>query len=125
MGWQFRNYVSGRGVDEIEEWEDTLPVAAQARLEWVLTVLKGVPRFARPYVGTRANFPDHYEIVVTSSGRELRPLGCYGPGKDKQFTLLVGAEEKGGRLEPRQADSIADARRKIVLTNPDRSRPRE
>lgn len=121
--WTFYNYLSLRGTDEIEEWEDTIPDKAVLRLDWVLTFLKTRPQLSRPYVGTRANYPQHYEIVVTSCGREFRPLGCYGPAQ-REFTLLVGAEEKGGKLEPKSADSTADDRRKTVESDPKRARKR-
>jgi hypothetical protein len=124
MGWTFFNYLSERGTDEIEAWEDTLPAKAVARVEWLLSVLRGVPQLKRPYVGVRKNYPEHYELVVTSCGREFRPLGCYGPAK-QQFTLLIGAEEKGGSLIPKSADSTADERRKIVMKDPKRARNRE
>lgn len=124
MGWAFFNYLSERGRDEIEEWEEALPAKAQARVEWVLSYLRGVSHLTRPYVGTRVNYPEHYEIIITSCGREFRPLGCYGPLK-AQFTLLVGAEEKGGKLEPKGADDIADMRRPIILNDPKRAKSRD
>jgi hypothetical protein len=124
MPWEFLNYLSMSGVDEIDEWEDTIPAKAVARLDWVLTFLRTAPQLKRPYVGTRANYSTHYEIVVTSFGREFRPLGCYGPGK-QQFTLLVGAEEKGGALVPKNADSTADDHRKIIMKVPGRTKSRD
>ena len=42
MPWIFFDYLSEREVNEIEEWEDTLPTKAALRVEWVLAFLRGV-----------------------------------------------------------------------------------
>ena len=122
--WVFRDYVSERGVNEIEAWQDSLPDKAAAKVEMILAHLKGVKRLTRPYAGTRANFPHIFELVVTSGGQEFRPLFCYGPGS-QDVTLLIGAEEKDGKLEPHAAEQIAESRRKIILADSKRTTPHE
>lgn len=44
-----------------------------------------------------------------------RPLGCYGRA-EKEFTLLIGSIEKGGKL-PKGDCETAVERRKIILTD--------
>jgi hypothetical protein len=66
-------------------------------------------------VSALAGWHDIYEIRVGSSGVQYRPLGCYGPDKH-EFTLLVGAIEKGGKL-PRPALETAVQRRRIILAD--------
>lgn len=49
----------------------------------------------------------------------LRPLLCLGPiHNDQEFTLLVGAFEKGGEFDPRNAVEMAADRREQVVQNP-------
>jgi len=50
-----------------------------------------------------------------ANGVQYRPLGCYGPER-REFTLLIGAVEKGGKL-PRAALEAAVQRRKIILSD--------
>ena len=111
-------------MNEIEVWQDSLPDKAVAKLEMLLAHLRGVKRLTWPYSGTRATHPHIFELIVTSGGQEFRPLFCYGPGP-QQVTLLVGAEEKGGKLEPHAAEEIAEKRRQIILADPSRTTPHE
>ena len=111
-------------MNEIEMWQDSLPDKAAAKMEMILAHLRGVKRLTRPYTGTRVNHPHIFELIVTSEGQEFRPLFCYGPGS-QQVTLLVGAEEKGGKLEPHSAEAIAERRRQIILADPNRTTPHE
>jgi hypothetical protein len=41
-------------------------------------------------------------------------LGCFGPKKD-EFTLLIGAIEKGGKLEPINVIETAEQRRNLIF----------
>jgi hypothetical protein len=56
-----------------------------------------------------------YEIRISGNNVLYRPLGCFGPKGEEEFTLLIGAFEKGkGTFEPRRAPDIAIARCKLV-----------
>ncbi|HUP45422.1 MAG TPA: type II toxin-antitoxin system RelE/ParE family toxin [Thermoanaerobaculia bacterium] len=122
--WTFFDYVSERGVNEIDAWLDSLPPKAAAKVEWLVSNLRGVPRLTRPYVGTRAKYPSLYELVVDAGGRALRPLCCYGPDL-RQVTILIGAEEKDGELIPKHVERTAEQRRLIILADRTRVIPHE
>lgn len=91
MSWIFNDYVSDR-----------------------LRYLQGVAQLKYPYVEKWVGEDDLYEVRVVFGGEQYRILGCYGP-KRKEFTLLIGAEEKGDRLEPRDAVRTAKTRMTLIV----------
>jgi len=109
--WRFRDYVSSRGIDVIEEWYSSLPKRSQVAFRQRLMHLRDRPQSewespsAKPYA---KRLPDGiWEIRFLKDDVQHRPLGFFGP-RAGEFTLLMGAAEKGGRFVPR------DARRKAV-----------
>jgi hypothetical protein len=122
--WVFRDYLAERGENEIRLWLDGLPKRARIKIDVRLRHLENVRYFqGEPqYIKALVGYDGIYEVRVISQNVQYRPLGCYGPGPG-DFTLLVGAVEKGGRLEPREAADVAVKRREIILA--DRRRTHE
>ena len=71
------------------------------------------------YISAYVGWNDIYELRIVAAGRQFRPLGCYGPHRN-QFTILVGAEEKGGRIRGGFLE-VADERRQIILSDGSRT----
>ena len=117
--WAIFDYVSASGANEIRSWIDSLPLAAQVRIDTRLRYLAITAVWDAQYVSSRKDCAGIYEIRVVSSGVQYRPLGYYGPGR-REFTLLLGAIEKGGRLQPKGFCETATNRRNII--NGDRNR---
>src|SRR5882724_5141584 len=113
--WMFRDYLRANGANEINSWIDSLPKSAQAKIDYILLVLRGSRNWPPQYVSAYVDWDDIYEIRVVANGVQYRPLGCYGPER-REFTLLIGAVEKGGKL-PRAALEAAVQRRKIILSD--------
>ena len=113
MAWVFKDFVSDRGENEIRRWIDSLPKAVRFKLDGRIRYLQGVQQLKYPYVEKWVGEKDIYEVRVVFAGAQYRLLGCYGVGQ-KVFTLLVGAVEKSGQLNPREAVSTAKARMKII-----------
>jgi hypothetical protein len=113
--WRFRDYLTTNGTNEINSWIESLPKAAQAKIDYILLVLRGSRNWPPQYVSALVDWDDIYEIRVVANGVQYRPLGCYGPER-REFTLLIGAVEKGGKL-PRAALEAAVQRRKIILSD--------
>jgi hypothetical protein len=113
--WSFRDYLTTNGTNEIKSWIESLPKAAQAKIDYILLVLRGSRNWPPQYVSALVDWDDIYEIRVVANGVQYRPLGCYGPER-REFTLLIGAVEKGGKL-PRAALEAAVQRRKIILSD--------
>lgn len=114
--WNFKVFVSDRGSREIDEWLDSLPKRAKAKIKKKITYLEisDTSKWVRPYVCKRKGSDKIWEIIVQFNNVQYRPLGCFGPKSD-EFTLLIGAREKGGRLEPINVIENAEKRRNLIL----------
>ena len=122
--WEFFDYVSARGENEILTWLNGLPKKAKAKINGRIATLAGyLEEWPPQYISAYRGVDDVYEVKIVSGGRQFRPLGCYGPGRH-QFTLLIGAEEKGGKI-PRSDLEVADERRKLVLDDNTRAVPHD
>ena len=109
----FHDFISARGENVIHTWlhSKAVPKEARAEINLQIELLKNVLNLERPAVG-KLHGPECQgliEIRVKVRGVQYRPLGYYGPA-DGQVTLLIGAKEKGGRLEPRTACTTAHER---------------
>jgi len=108
-----------RDRNRILEWAASLTKPDQARLQQKLDRLaqisfdlaNGSHLLAGPVAG------HIYKLRVNASVM-LRPLLCKGPArKEEEYTLLVGAIEKGNRL-PSQALETAHTRLELVEAAP-------
>jgi hypothetical protein len=115
--WEFRDYLDGRMRNVIREWIDTLPIAAQAKVDAMIILLQASPIWPWPqqYFSALRGYKNIYEIRAGSCGVQYRPLGCYGPGRS-EFSILIGSIEKGGKL-PKGDCETAVRRREIVLSD--------
>lgn len=114
-GWAFRDFMDARGVNLIRRWTDTLPGAAQAKVDTIILLLQASPIWPWPqqYFSSLRGYKGIYELRAGSSGVQYRPLGCYGPAA-REFTLLIGSIEKGGKL-PKGDCEAAVERSKLIL----------
>lgn len=111
------DYVSPSGVNEIEKWMASLQSRQLAKLEEQLDKLESLG------VSELPNFPIPIERGIyklkVHGNVQLRPHLCRGPvDNDAEFTLLVGAREVGGRLDPRNVLDTAVARKLEVAGDP-------
>ena len=121
--WTFKSYLSDNGVDEFEEWLAGRPKAARAKFFERVNGLRDQPQ--HNWNGTRTKQLHGYdkllEIRFKAAEVQHRPIGFFGPGRS-EFTLLIGAIEKGGEFIPKSAPKEAERRRAIVVTDPRRAR---
>lgn len=108
----FFDFVSARGENVIEAWLAAIPWQARDEINVQLLLLRNVQNLNRPAVGhlQGSECRGLIEIRVTSERQRYRPLAYVGP-EAGQVTLLVGAKEKGDKLEPK--DACATAWRRI------------
>lgn len=61
-----------------------------------------------------------YKLRLRCENRELRPMLCRGPLPEapQDYTLLEGALEVGGKLDPKDARERADKNRSDLIDNP-------
>jgi hypothetical protein len=104
MPWTFYDYVTGSGRNAIRDWVAGQPQGTRqrlkARLAALINELRLVDKLERANgVGQlRGDCSGLYELIVFVDKIQFRPIGCYGPGQTGEFTLLIGAVEKGGKF---------------------------
>ncbi len=115
--WTFKVFISRRGADVIEEWLNSLPTDARARIKTHFAYMMTLKNWGRPYAaklrGKKYNLI--WEIIIKWNKIQYRPLGCFGPNEEKDFTLLIGAIERSmGIFIPRNAPDTAQERCKLI-----------
>jgi len=117
--WWFRDFVNERGENVIHTWLNSAEVShAKAKINARIATLQGFPFFPEQYFSSYQGWDGLYELRIGFGGVQFRPFGFYGPGR-RQFTLLVGGIEKGGKV-PRSLLTTAHQRRVIASLNPTR-----
>lgn len=117
--WTIRDFLDRRGTNAIRDWVSALPVAAQAKFDSILLILRAIKTWPPQYVSALRGYQHIYEIRIVHSGVQYRPLGCHGPEKG-EFTILIGSIEKGRKL-PRADCEAAVERRKLILSEKGRT----
>jgi hypothetical protein len=124
MTWNIYEFLDNRGDGVIESWlrQERIQKPAIALLEQKLRLLETaggeLPPGLLAYLGGFT-----YKLKVRAQGVQLRPMLCKGPiDMETEFTLLIGAIERGGRLSPINAQDRAEQNRRIILADPQRRR---
>ncbi|SRR5258708_6024256 len=120
--WTIFDYVDDHDNNVIRAWIDSLPPKAQARIDAIIAYLQITEVWPGQYISDRKDCDKVYELRIASGGVQYRPLGFYGPQR-REFTILMGAVEKGGKLEPRDFCTVATRLRGIVNANRNRIEP--
>jgi hypothetical protein len=120
--WTFKCFLSEQRRDLIDEWYQELPPAAQAKFDTLLEHLRDTPhaQWNSDIVCRLTDSDGIYEIRFKIRNVLYRPLGFFGPNRH-EFTLLVPAREQGNRFVPRNAISLAEDRKRIVLQDKERA----
>jgi hypothetical protein len=102
----------------VDEWYDTLPPKAQAKLDTLIEHFKDLPhtKWGSNYLKELEGYEGIFEIRFSANKVVYRPLGFFGSGRG-EFTFLIGAREHGDRFEPITAPATADTRMKDVRRN--------
>ena len=109
------DYVNDRGENEIRLWLNSQSLKTQTKIDVRLLEMTAMPHWPPQYISAYRGVEHIFELKITRQNVQYRPLGCYGPSP-KEFTLLIGAIEKGGKI-PKGTLMSAEDRRKIVLNN--------
>jgi len=115
--WTFKIFLkknADKTINVIDEWLEEQPPKAQARIRAIINYLKITQAWPIQYFKQYRGHPYIYEIIIKCGNIQYRPLGCFGPGEN-EFTLLIGAKEKGDRIEPASAPDTAEERRELIL----------
>ncbi|MSS75327.1 MAG: hypothetical protein EXR90_00065 [Methyloglobulus sp.] len=113
------DYTDANGKNDIKEWALGLEKRERAKLNAKLDMLAkpGSDLFPQVLTGTPA--PGILKLRVKGKV-QLRPMLCKGSIDEKEFTLLIGAKERGSQFVPEKADEKANIRKQIIIENPSR-----
>jgi len=119
--WSFVDYVEASGRNPVAEWlAEDVPPEARTAINNRFLQMRGTARWPDKWVSDYVGYPKILEARISLNKVQYRPLFMYSTSVQRQIVLLVGAIEKGGKLVPRSAMATADARRKILIQEPNR-----
>ena len=128
MAWKLYDYVDSERVNVIKEWTESKTIRSSGQLaklnaKFDMLGLHG-PNLP---VGLLSDSSITTIKKLRVRGQlNLRPHLCEGPIHiDQEYTLLVGAIEKGFKTDPLNAAQIAETRRREIIRDPSRRRPHE
>ena len=110
--WTFFDFLDMNDKSVIAKWMESLPVGAQAKIDARLLQMRGIEIWLPKWTKFLVGHDKIIELRIPYNKVQYRPLGCYGPGQ-KEFTLLVGAIEKGWKI-PKPVMKLADIHRKLI-----------
>lgn len=117
--WRFLDFVDRGGENQIRRWLNEQPPKVKAHIN---ALIRNLAILDRPFtrqdkVGLLRKPPcageQLIELIAKIDKVQYRPIGWYGP-EAREVTLLLGAIERGGELDPRNACHIAKQRKNLV-----------
>jgi hypothetical protein len=125
LRWEFRCYVSSKGINEIRAWYDQQSKAVQGTFISRLRILgQCMPEEWRPkpFRWLRHECAGLGEIRFKAGNVQHRPLGFRSDrGQQCVFTFVFCAKEKGGRFVPPNACEIGLDNKAIIQGDARRS----
>ncbi len=119
--WKLYDYYNEKGVNEIKLWTEKLEKKHRIKLNLKLDMLEQTGPDLSPRLLAGPVFDHVYKLRVDAKEVQLRPFLCKGPiDNGKEFTLLLGAKEVGGKYDPRNAKKIAAYNRMEIIANKNR-----
>lgn len=111
--WKFKIFVNK--YNDVVVWIETLPPRARARMDVIIGYLEAEKDWTQtPYFSPLKIYVGISELKIKIRGEQYRPLGCRGLGRN-EYTILIGAMEKGNRFVPLNAPELAVERRKDLF----------
>jgi hypothetical protein len=117
--WKFKVFISINGVCDFEKWLKEQIPEDRAKIDIFIDRLLVTESWSKKHVRPLTSYSKINELVIKGKKIQLRPLGCFGP-KRKEFTILLGAEERGDHFVPKDAPVRAERRQKLVVTDGER-----
>lgn len=123
--WKIKCYVSSSGKNDVQKTYDSGTENLKAELEVELEYLQIRSReeWRRPHAAKLTkckDFRDFYEIRLFADSVQQRPIGYFGPNKN-DFTILIWATEKGGKLNPTEWCTKANRLRNEIANGTSRA----
>lgn len=115
--WSFKVFKKDNGDTMMDEWD--IPEDAKAEIDVRISLMKATKKWVRPQFDKLVGHKHIHEIRIKHNRVEYRPLGYFGPHR-WFFTLLIGARERDNKLVPKNAASLAEDRRQLIVSDPKR-----
>ena len=114
--WSIKLYTTENQNYSVEDWIWKQNEGVQNKIDYVIRYLEITkPPWPSKFYEKLKGYDDLHEIKVQGRGDPYRLLGYFGP-KDKEFTVFLGAKEKGKKsYEPPNAMALALLYRKNFL----------
>src|SRR3990172_4661777 len=124
MSYTLYDYVDIHGDNAIKEWTLALQPPDRTKFNVKLNMLRTAGSDLPPKLLSDTRSPHIKKLRFFGQGqKQLRPMLCKGPvNSNIEFTLLLGAEEKGSKLNPIDADHRAEILRQQIIANPNARR---
>lgn len=120
--WDLYDYVDHRGNNAIKIWAEGLQKIQRAKLNQKLDQLQQHGTELSTGLLSDTTSTDIKKIRIKGNVA-VRLMLCKGPiSLDTEFTLLLGATERDGRLVPEDAVERAEERRKKIIKEPAKKR---
>lgn len=118
MPFLLYDYLDRDGGNPVKEWIAKQQVAEKAKLSQKLDLLRMYGDELLPNTLSATDEPGILKIRVHGKV-QLRPLLCRGPVQlGAEYTLLIGAIEKGSVLKPKGVLAVAVAHKQEVSQDP-------
>jgi hypothetical protein len=118
MSFLLYDHLEADGTNTIEGWTGNLQSLERGKLNQKLDILRMHGDALIPNTLSPTDEPGILKIRVHGKV-QLRPLLCRGPVQpESEYTLLVGAIEKGSELKPKGVLSQAIANKQEVVQDP-------
>ena len=117
--WIFKVFISVNDACDFEKWFDDQIPEDRAKIRIFINRLIITELWSSKHVRPLTGYSKINELVIKGKKVQLRPLGCFGPYR-KEFTLLLGAKEKGGKFVPKDAPDRAKERQELVMSDGER-----
>lgn len=123
MPFSLFDYINNQGENEFKKWSEALQKTQRAKLYQKLDKLELVGDGLMPELLTDTSITGIKKLRIKVQNVQLRPLLCNGPiNKESEFTLLMGAMEKGDKWSPKDAPQKALDKREEVIKDPSKKR---
>jgi hypothetical protein len=113
--WRFFDYVELTKRNMIRKWLDALPEGDRARIDAGLLLMAALPSWSEKWVSKYRCPEELYEFRIKGKNVAYRPLGTYYGVK--QYVILTGAIEKGGKIQKSGVEVALDRLSRVKRNN--------
>lgn len=118
MSFSLYDYVNQKGENAFKEWAEGLQKVERAKLNERLDKLALNGESLLPLMLSDTNVPGIRKLKIKGKV-QLRPLLCRGPvDVHSEYTMLLGAIEKGDAWLPKRAPETALTLKNDVINDP-------